>query len=145
MLRIAAIATALLLATTPLAFAQEEEIYADIERIHGDADGFFELFATLQDAILFGDPVTIAQYALYPLAVNDADGNYEIIDEDDFLENFDIAFSPEAQDALGQQDIADLIVNWNGVGIGNGAIWITNVCLDDSCEETRWGILSINN
>jgi hypothetical protein len=24
-------------------------------------------------------------------------------------------------------------------------MWITNICLDDGCSETQWGILSINN
>ena len=39
----------------------------------------------------------------------------------------------------------DLIVTSEGVGLGNGAMWITNICLDDACNETQWGILSINN
>ena len=139
------LAAALMLSAVPASFAQEEEVYADIERIHGDADGFFELFSTLQDAMMFGDPVTIAQYALYPLAVNDSDGNYEVMYEEEFLESFDVVFAPEGQQALLEQDPADLIVTQDGVGIGNGALWITNVCLDDSCEATQWGILSINN
>jgi hypothetical protein len=52
---------------------------------------------------------------------------------------------PETLDAIGAQDVDDLIVTSEGVGVANGAMWITNVCLDDSCNETQWGILSINN
>ena len=102
------LAAALMLSAVPASFAQEEEVYADIERIHGDADGFFELFSTLQDAMMFGDPVTIAQYALYPLAVNDPEGNYEVMDEEEFLESFDVIFTPDSQQALLEQDPADL-------------------------------------
>lgn len=140
------IASALLtLALVVPATASEEEVYANIEAIHGNADGFFEVFSLLQDAVMFGDPVTFGQYAFYPLAVNDSDGNYEIVDEQDFMDNFDTVLPQATLDAIAGQDVDDLIVTSEGVGIDNGAMWITNVCLDDACNQTQWGILSINN
>lgn len=142
--RLAAIAAATLLAAVPV-MAQEEEVYDRIETIHGNADGFFEVFSLLQDAMMFGDPVTVAQYAFYPLTVNANGETYDVLEEQDLLDNFDSLVSADTQQALLEQDVADLIVNQDGVGIGNGAIWITNVCLDDACEETQWGIISINN
>ncbi len=123
----------------------EEEVHASIESIHGDADGFFELFSLLQEAITFGDPVTVAQHAFYPLTVNANGETYDVLEEQDLIDNFDMLVSQETQDALLNQDVADLIVTSEGVGIGDGALWITNVCLDDNCAETQWGILSINN
>lgn len=143
-LRLAALASAILLLATPV-LAQEEEVFDRIETIHGDAEGFFEVFALLQDAMMFGDPVTVGQYAIFPLTVN-ADGEtYDVLEEQDLLDNFDTLVSPETQEALLEQDVADLIVTQDGVGIGNGAIWISNICLDDACDETQWGIISINN
>ena len=140
------IASALLtLALVVPATASEEEVYANIEAIHGNADGFFEVFSLLQDAVMFGDPVTFGQYAFYPLAVNDSDGNYEIVDEQDFMDNFDTVLPQATLDAIAGQDVDDLIVTSEGVGIDNGAMWTTNVCLDDACNQTQWGILSINN
>lgn len=140
------LASALLtLALVVPAAASEEEVYANIEAIHGNADGFFEVFSLLQDAVMFGDPVTFGQYAFYPLAVNDSDGNYEIVDEQDFMDNFDTVLPQATLDVIAGQDVDDLIVTSEGVGIGNGAMWITNVCLDDACNQTQWGILSINN
>lgn len=143
-LRLASLSLAVLLLASPV-LAQEEEVYENIENIHGDADGFFELFSLLQDAMMFGDPVTVAQYALYPLTIEANGETYDIFEEQDLLDNFDVLVSPQTQQALLNQDVADLIVTSEGVGIGNGEMWITNVCLDDACEETQWGILSINN
>ncbi len=142
-----AILAALLLVATPhLAFAQsEEDVYARIDAIHGDADGFFELFSLLQDAVTFGDPATFGQYAFYPLTVNANGETYDVLEEQDLLDNFDALVSEDTLQAILEQDVADLIVTSEGVGIGNGAMWITNVCLDDACGETQWGILSINN
>jgi len=140
------LATAFLtLALVVPAVASEEEVYANIEAIHGNADGFFEVFSLLQDAVMFGDPVTFGQYAIYPLTVNDSDGTYEIVDEEDFMNNFDDVLPEATLQAVGSQDVDDLIVTSEGVGLGNGAMWITNICLDDACNQTQWGIFSINN
>ncbi len=147
MSRIALIAsTVTLIAMIQPALAQDDQpVWNNIENIHGDADGLFDLLEILQDAVVAGDAETIAQAAFYPLAVNDADGNYDIVNEQDFIDSFDTAFTAETQQALLDQTSGDLIVTSEGVGVGNGAIWLTNVCLDDACTETQWGILSINN
>lgn len=143
MLRIAAIALFALSLLAP-ASASEEEVYANIEAIHGDADGFFEVFAGVQDATMF-NPVDITGYAIYPLTINANGETYDILEEQDFIDNFDDLILPETLEAIGSQDVDDLIVTSEGVGLGNGAMWITNICLDDACTDTQWGILSINN
>lgn len=128
------------------AFAQsEEQVMAQIESIHGDAEGFGEAFGLLQDAFLFGDPTTIADLGLYPMMVNANGETYDILEAQDLIDNFDALLTSETQAALASQDFADLIVTSEGVGFADGALWMTNVCLDDDCAETQWGILSINN
>ncbi len=147
MSRIALIAKAVVLVALvqPAIASDEASTWDRIESIHGDAAGFFELVDALQNAVTAEDAASIAEYGLYPLAVNDSDGNYEIIDASDFVDSFDIAFTAETQQALLDQNPDDVIVTSEGVGLGNGAIWLTNVCLDDTCTQTQWGILSINN
>lgn len=127
------------------AIAQEEEVWNDIENIHGDADGFFEVFSGLQDAVLFDTPTDIAQFGLYPMTVNANGETYDVLDMDDLIENFDALVSQDTLTALLEAEPGDLIVTSEGVGIGNGAIWVTNVCLDEMCADTEWGILSINS
>jgi len=143
MLRTAATALFTLALILPAA-ASEEEVYANIENIHGNADGFFEVFGGVQDAAMF-NPVDIAGYGLYPMTVNANGETYDILDQQDFVDNFDSLMLQETIDAIANQDVDDLIVTSEGVGIANGAMWITNICLDDACNETQWGILSINN
>lgn len=142
-----ALLASMLLVTMPLpAIAQsEEDVYASIEDIHGNADGFFEVFSLLQDAVMFGDPVTFGQYSFFPLTVNANGETYDVLEEQDLADNFDTLITPETLQAVLEQDVADLIVTSEGVGIGNGAVWISNVCLDDACSETQWGIIAINN
>lgn len=128
------------------AFAQsEEDVMNQIESIHGDSVGFGEAFGLLQDAFLFGDPTTIADLGFYPMTINANGEVYDILEAQDLVDNFDALLTVETQEALGSQDFADLIVTSEGVGFANGALWMTNVCLDDGCSQTQWGILSINN
>jgi hypothetical protein len=148
MLRLASLTLALLavLAAAPAAFAQsEEDVTASIESIHGDSNGFFELFSLLQDAMMFGDPVTIAANVAYPITINANGETYDVLAEQDMLDNFDTLVSAEAQEAIRTQDVADLIVTSEGVGFGDGKVWVSNICDDDSCAQTHWGIIAINN
>lgn len=131
--------------TGPVLAQSEEDVLDSIESIHGDVDGFNEAFALLQDAFLFDDPTSIADLGFYPLAINANGETYDVLEAQDLVDNFDSLLTEETQDALAGQDYADLIVTSEGVGLANGALWMTNICLDDDCAETEWGILSINN
>ncbi|WEK04665.1 MAG: hypothetical protein P0Y65_21235 [Candidatus Devosia phytovorans] len=144
-MRLSQIALVALFASTMPAMAQSEEVLASIENIHGDSDLFGEAFGALQDAFLFDDRTAFADLAFYPLAINGAEVSYEIETPEDLVENFDTILTPDIQAALASQDYADLIVTGEGVGFANGALWMTNVCLDEACAETQWGIVSINN
>lgn len=129
-----------------LAFAADDaEIQANIESLHGDADGFFEVFGLVQDAINFGDPTTIARHVAYPVTIRANGETYDVLEAKDLLDNFDTLLSPDTQTAISEQDVDDLIVNSDGVGIGNGALWMSNVCLDEACSKTVWKITAINN
>jgi hypothetical protein len=147
MLRLASITLALLavLSAAP-AFAQsEEDVTASIETIHGDSAGFFELFGLLQDAMMFGDPVTLAAHVEYPISIDANGETYDVANEQDMVDNFDTLVSAKAQEAIRTQDVGALIVTSEGVGFGDGAVWVSNICADDSCTSTHWGIIAINN
>ncbi|MET3928094.1 hypothetical protein [Devosia sp. 2618] len=141
----AAAAIALSSLTLP-AFAQSEEaVMAQIESLHGQSEEFGELFGSIQDAFLFDNPTNIADLAFYPLDIAANGELYEIEDPQDLVDNFDALVSSETQAGLSSQDFSDLIVNSDGVGFANGALWASLVCSDDSCSSAEWGIIRINN
>ena len=143
---IVAAAFSLALLAAPALAQSEEDVMSQIESIHGDSEAFGEAFGQLQDGFLFGDlAVTVANMAFYPLTVRANGEVYDVLEAQDVIDNFDTLLTIETQEALASQDFADLIVTSEGVGFANGALWMTNVCLDDACAETQWGILSINN
>ncbi|HEV7291489.1 MAG TPA: hypothetical protein VGN79_04135 [Devosia sp.] len=127
-------------------FAQSEEaVFEQIEELHGMAEEFGEAFGQLQDAFLFEDPESFASLAAYPLEVAANGELYDILEPEDLVENFDYLMTDETQAAIGGQDFADLIVTSEGVGFADGALWMTLICSDDSCEDAEWAIIRITN
>lgn len=134
------------LALTVPAFAQsEEDVMSQIENLHGKSVEFGAAFGQLQDAFLFDNPTAIADLGIYPIAVNANGESYDILTAQDLVDNFDSLLTDDTLAALSSQDFADLIVTSDGVGFANGALWMSLVCLDDSCTDSNWGIISINN
>lgn len=142
---LAALPIALGLLTAP-AFAQsEEEVLSQIETLHGQSTEFGEFFAQVQDAFLFDNPTALVDLAAYPLEVAANGELYDVLEPQDFLDNFDALLTQETIDGLSSQDFADLIVTSDGVGFANGAMWAANVCADDSCSTSDWLIIRITN
>ena len=142
---LATIVFALIALTGPAIAQSEEDVMQQIENLHGKSTEFGDAFAQLQDAFLFDDPTAIADLGLYPIAVNANGETYDIVDAQDLVDNFDSLLSEQTMAALASQEFADLIVTSEGVGFANGALWMSLVCTDDSCSDSVWGIVSINN
>lgn len=145
-LKAIAIATlAVIVSTLPGHAQSEEDVMAQIETLHGKSVEFGEAFGLLQDAFLFGDPTTIADLGAYPFEVAANGELYDIFGPEDLTDNFDSLLTQDTIDALSSQDFADLIVTSEGVGFGDGVLWMSLVCVDYSCSDSYWGIIRINN
>ncbi|PYE26963.1 hypothetical protein C8J32_102586 [Rhizobium sp. PP-CC-3A-592] len=127
-------------------FAQSTaEARERIEALHGNSEGFADSFKLLTEAMRFGDPVTVANLGAYPLTVNANGESYDIQSEDDMVENYEKLVMQETQNSVAEQTYGDLIVNSDGVGFANGALWMTAICDTDDCSVSHWAITSINN
>lgn len=133
------------LMATPVFAQSEEDVLGQIETLHGMSEEFGEAFAALQDSFLFDDPAAFADLAFYPLEVAANGELYDVLEPEDLVENFDALLTDETIEGVSGQDFADLIVTSEGVGFADGALWMSLVCLDDSCAEAEWGIIRINN
>jgi hypothetical protein len=116
-----------------------------IDAIHGDVDGFEDLLWTLQDSLSTGDVDTTASLFEYPLVVEANGEVYDIFSYEDMVENFDVLMMEWTIEALLDLSEDDLIVTSEGVGMVDGAVWATNICADDSCEDTYWALIALNN
>ncbi|WEZ83147.1 hypothetical protein P6U16_20075 [Rhizobium sp. 32-5/1] len=145
--RIAIIVLSAVMVLAPLTtLAQSsDEVRGRIEQLHGNADGFDEAFKLVTEAMKFGDPVTISDLSNYPLTVNANGETYDILSAKDMRDNYDSLVMQETQNAVSEQRYDDLIVNSDGVGLANGALWMAGICDNSDCSQSHWAIISINN
>ncbi|MCW0001972.1 hypothetical protein OE766_27570 [Pararhizobium sp. YC-54] len=123
----------------------DEEVYNRIESLHGNAGDLSEPLLSLVEAMGNSDAATIARLAEYPLRVAANGESYEILNADDFVENFDTLVTQDTRDAVAGQTFDQLFVNSDGVMLADGAVWMSNVCDNGDCSSSHWAVISINN
>jgi hypothetical protein len=111
-----------------------------------DAAEFEKTFAAVQAAVAVNARSKVADHILYPLRVNGwkdevkGKGTVKFDTRQEVLDNYDEIFTPQIKTALAKQKVAELFVNWQGVMVGNGEIWLSV----SEKEPRRYGIISVN-
>ena len=131
---------ATLLSFNPAHAATEEEGHNQIETLLGDADGFDDVLNTVTDAIRFDDPDSLATATDFPLSNSGED----VQDSEGLADRWSELFNDKVKTALDSGRYDEMIVNSEGVGIGNGAIWINRFCDNDSCSKAHWALARVN-
>ncbi|WP_322906287.1 hypothetical protein [Paenibacillus campi] len=89
------------------------------------AKQFTGYFANLKRAVAKGNLDAVAKRVSYPLAVNGANGKKRsILNEKQFLKEYNSIMTAKVRNALAQQNVNDVFVNYRGVMVGNGELWI---------------------
>ncbi|SIQ17588.1 hypothetical protein SAMN05880582_1011006 [Rhizobium sp. RU20A] len=139
------LAAVLLLPPVTAEAGSQEDVEARIEAMHGNMDDFWQTFDGLRESARGHDAESIAAFAEYPLTVNANGETYDIQSARDFVDNFDAIVTQDTLDAITGVDIGDLLVNGDGVAIGDGTVWLAAICDNSDCSATHWAITAINN
>ncbi len=138
------------LAFTPLAITQtaqptDASVDSLIDNVLGDHAAYHQLITTLQHGVAERNPATVAPLVKYPITVI-IDGKKTVIhSEKTFIQNYEQIITAPIALAITQQQYRDLLVNFQGVMMGNGQIWINGVCLDKSCKKSVPKIITIQD
>ncbi|BBH24881.1 hypothetical protein Back11_62260 [Paenibacillus baekrokdamisoli] len=106
-----------------------------------DAKAFDTMFEAVQAAVAKDDKETVAANILYPLRVNGTGSAMKVENKEEFLKQYDMIFTAPVKQALAQQKIDSLFVNYQGVMVGNGEIWFGG----DIAAPQKLGIITINH
>ncbi|MFX3636489.1 MAG: hypothetical protein ACE3L7_21255 [Candidatus Pristimantibacillus sp.] len=106
-----------------------------------DPAAFLEMFKTVKETVAADDKEKLAEYVLYPLAVN-GPKPLSIENKEQLIEQYDSIFTASVKEALANQNEDDLFVNYKGVMVGNGAIWF-GVEANEG-EKEKYGIIAVN-
>lgn len=106
-----------------------------------DAAAFEAAFKEIQKYIAEDNKEKVAEYVHYPLNVFGNDSKASIKDKAEFIAKYDKIITPEVKRAVAAQRVEELFVNYKGVMIGDGQVWIVPVT--ETTEQYK--IFTINN
>jgi hypothetical protein len=144
MFKALALAAALLVAT-PVFAQTADDVNAQIDTVLGPHEIYQTAIETIQKALTEGNVDAVAGYIPFgePIKVNGED--VIIADEADLNDQFETLFNDKVINAVTGQDYDSLFVNQDGIMFSDGEVWLTGVCLDDTCADVFVNISAINN
>ncbi len=138
-------ATALSLAFAMPAAAQDpSDVMERISLLFGDAEPFVTAYEVITEAVATGDGEALADYFPYgeTLMVN---GEAVVLEsESDLYQRYDELITPAIAEVVASQSFETLFANADGVMFGDGAMWLSSVCLDEACAEIEVKIIALN-
>ena len=111
-----------------------------------NAAEFEKVFAALQKVVAVNDRSKVADLVLYPLRVNGwtddvkGKGSVQFGTKAELLDNYDEIFTLQVREAIVGQKVAELFVNWQGVMVGKGEVWLSA----SDKKPGRFGISAVN-
>jgi hypothetical protein len=106
-----------------------------------DGAAFEAAFKEIQKYIAEDNKEKVAEYVNYPLNVFGKNSKASIKDKAEFIANYDKIITPEVKKAVAAQRVEELFVNYKGVMVGSGQVWILPIT-----EKTeQYKIFTINN
>lgn len=120
-----------------IATPSDETARTRIQRLLGDAAPYEAVFTQLQKAVAADDGATVATLVRYPLRVEVDGKRREISNAAAFEKDYPHIMTPAVKQAILAQAFDDVFVNWQGVMIGQGQVWLTGRCLDAACKRSE--------
>ncbi|MDO3412242.1 hypothetical protein QWJ34_20935 [Saccharibacillus sp. CPCC 101409] len=102
-----------------------------------DPAEFHTFFVKLQQAVAKNNKKAVASMVSYPLNVNTGGKTYKFATPARFIAKYDSIMTPEVKKTLGYAIEDDLFVNWKGVSVGDGTLWIGKL-------DGKLGVYGIN-
>src|SRR5262245_57679673 len=97
-----------------------------VRELFGDDPGRYRaVIEGFQAAVRAGDGAAAAGLVEYPIEV-EVDGEVRIVrDPADFAAHFDAIVTPEIAAAVAEEPVAEMMVNYQGVMLGRGEVWVS--------------------
>jgi len=111
-----------------------------IDQVLGDAAQYEAVFNAFQKAVNGGDHAAVVEEVRFPL--NIANGA-KITGPGEFQRNYERILTPAVRKAIAAQKFDDVMVNQQGVMIGDGQVWLNGTCLDQACSRTEVKVVTI--
>ena len=103
-------------------------------------------FEQLKSAVVEDEREWVASRVSFPILVRIGAERREVVDEGDFLSNYDVIMNCRVRTAISKQVSEELFKNWRGVMVGDGELWFTAVVRSESQPDSlEFVIIALNN
>ena len=115
------------------------------DTLGGDPAAYRAFVATLQAAIRSGDAAGVAALVSYPITVTIDGAPRGIADARAFVAAYPSIVTRKIAAAVADEPLSDMLVNAQGVMLGQGEIWLTGVCAasDTACARPEIKVIAI--
>jgi hypothetical protein len=97
-------------------------------------DGYAGFLSRLQSAFSANDRRSLVSLVQFPLRVNGSGRTRLYRDAASLERDFDRVFTPKVRNAVLRQSAKDLFVRDQGAMVGNGELWFSQTCTNESCS-----------
>ena len=111
-----------------------------LDNLHGNHKPFRDAFDRLKRGIAAGDKAAVAALVVYPLEVTIDGKKRKIGNASQFIDSWDKIVTADVVQAVAKQEYRDAFVNWQGLMVGEGEVWIGDVCRDNECKKVDVGV-----
>ena len=133
-----------LFAASPALAQTVDEVNARIDAFLGPHEIYETAIKSIQKAVAERDMAAIAGYIPFGENIFVNGGDEIIADEADLGARFDELFYARVTSTVTEQRYEDLLVKDDGIAFDRGELWISGVCVDDTCEDVFVNITAIN-
>ncbi len=139
----AAFALLAVIAPVTVATAQAKTVNQAIDETLGDHAAYERVILATRKAVATHDAADVAALVRYPIKVT-ISGRVRLIHSPAaFVAHYDAIVTPAIAKAVTQGKYEDLMVNYQGVMLGQGEMWVNGVCLDKTCKGVDVKIATI--
>lgn len=111
-------------------------VESSIKELLGDPATFRDVFNRLQAGVAAGDKAAVAALVDYPLGVTFNGKPHKVANAAGFVADWDRIMTPEITRVISNQQYDQVFVNFQGVMLGDGQVWINAVCRTDDCATS---------
>jgi hypothetical protein len=123
--------------------AQERSTSESIQSLLGDSTRYREAITAFQNAVKAHDAAGVAALVRYPIKVRIGGSKRTIKTPKKFIAKYDSIITPAIAAAVQDQEYDALMVNYQGVMLGQGEVWISGVCREESCQIPDVRVIAI--
>ncbi|MEO9214350.1 MAG: hypothetical protein ABI227_01670 [Rhodanobacter sp.] len=115
----------------------EAQVNQSIAGLLGDPAAYRRVFDALQQAVARQDGAAVAALVNYPITLT-VEGNPVVVrDSAKFAALYGKFMTPAMAKAITQTRFAGVMVNSQGVMLGDGQAWLSGVCRDSRCAHSE--------